>query len=69
VNWKSGPGSSNNLVAMYGLNVKPNQTYYFRARMPRAEGSSLSFILEPLNIDEARLLLAQYSHAISTVKE
>lgn len=69
VSWKSGAGSWNNLVAVYGFNAKPDQTYYFRASMPRAAGISFSLILDSLNIDEARLLLAQYPHAMSAVKK
>jgi hypothetical protein len=58
------------LTAAYGLNVKPDETYYFRARMPRGETFAyFPLILEPLNIDEAQLLLARYPHADSTVKK
>jgi hypothetical protein len=54
------------LTAVYGLDSKPDRAYYFRARMPRGETSTFfSLILEPLNVDEARLLMAQYAHATS----
>ena len=69
VNWKSGLGSSNNLVAVYGFHAKPDQTYYLRASLPRGQGIQFTLTLGPLNIDEARLLLAQYPHAVSTVKK
>lgn len=63
-------GSFVYLTAAYGLNVKPDQTYYFRVRMPRGGTStSFSIILEPVNIDEAQLLLAEYAHATSTAKK
>ena len=69
VSWQQGMGSANNLIAVYGLEVKPDQTYHFRATMARGEGLSHALNLEPLNIDEALLLLARYPHASSTVKK
>jgi hypothetical protein len=58
------------LTAAYGLDAKADQTYYFRARMPRGETfTSFSLILELLNVDEARLLMAQYAHATSMPKK
>ncbi|HTU52151.1 MAG TPA: hypothetical protein VMF56_16290 [Acidobacteriaceae bacterium] len=68
VSWQAGMGSSNNLIAVYGFDAKPNQTYYFRASIPRGQGISFSLNLEPLNIDEAQLLLARYPQASSTIK-
>jgi hypothetical protein len=63
-------GTFTHLNAAYGLEIMAGQTYYFRVRMPRGGTStSYSIILEPLNIDEAQLLLARYSHADSTVKK
>ena len=63
-------GNFIHLNAAYGFDVKPNQTYYFRVRMPRGQTfTTYSLILEPLNVDEARLLIAQYAHATSTVKK
>jgi hypothetical protein len=69
VNWKAGLGSANNLVSVYGFNAKPDQTYYFRASMPRELGTSFALILDPLNTDEARLLLARYPNAKSSIKK
>ncbi|HVC90630.1 MAG TPA: hypothetical protein VND66_08410 [Acidobacteriaceae bacterium] len=55
-------------VALYGFNAKPDQRYFFRVRMPRI-GNTTALLLDPLNIDEAQLLLARYPHASSTVKK
>ncbi|MGB8477477.1 MAG: hypothetical protein WCE63_01375 [Acidobacteriaceae bacterium] len=69
VSWQQGMGSSNNLIAVYGLEAKPDQTYYLRANIARGESVLHALTLEPLNIDEAHLLLARYPHANSTVKK
>ncbi len=68
VSWQEGMGSSNNLIAVYGLEAEPDQTYYLRANIARGESVLHALTLEPLNIDEAQLLLARYPHASSTVK-
>ncbi|MHB1743621.1 MAG: hypothetical protein ACYCRE_02490 [Acidobacteriaceae bacterium] len=64
VNWQTDFGSSRE-VAVYGFEAKPDQTYYFRASLPRGEGIVFSLTFGPINIDEAQLLLAQYPHATS----
>lgn len=69
VSWKQGVGKTNNMIAVYGLNAESGQTYYFRATMARGDSLSHAMILEPLNIDEAQLLLASYPLAHSTVKK
>lgn len=68
VSWKQGIGEANNMIAVYGFNAASDQTYYFRATMARGDSLSHAMILEPLNIDEAQLLLASYPLAHSTVK-
>jgi hypothetical protein len=52
-------------VALYRFNAKPDQQYFFRVRMPRVENTT-ALLLDPLNIDEAQLLLALYPHALAT---
>lgn len=69
VSWQQGMGSSNNLIAVYGLDAKADQTYYLRANIARGESVIHALTLEPLNIDEAQLLLARYPHANSTTKK
>jgi hypothetical protein len=69
VSWKQGRGQTNNMIAVYGFDAESDQTYYFRATMARGDSLSQAIILEPLNIDEAQLLLASYPHAHSTVKK
>jgi len=68
VSWQPGIGNSRDLIAVYGFEAKPAQTYYFRARMANLP-NGLGILLAPLNIDEAQLLLAQYPHATSTPKK
>jgi hypothetical protein len=69
VSWQQGIGSANNMIAVYGFEARPDQTYYLRATMARGEGLSHALSLEPLNIDQAQLLLARYPLASSTVKK
>jgi len=67
VNWQTSFRSSRS-VAVYGFEAKPNQAYYFRARFTNL-AIEPGMVLEPLNLDEAQLLLARYPHANSTVKK
>jgi hypothetical protein len=69
VNWKSGPRAVQNLLALYGFQAKPDQTYYFRATFRRIGGIDFALTLALLNPDEARLLLAQYPRAQWSVKK
>lgn len=55
-------------VALYGFDAMPDRRYFFRVRMPRIENTT-ALLLDPLNADEAQLLLARYPHATSTVKK
>jgi hypothetical protein len=69
VNWKSGAGTLKNLAALFELDAKPDQTYYLRASFTRVEGIDFTLRFAPLNIDEARLLLAQYPRARWSAKK
>lgn len=55
-------------VVLYGFNAKPDQVYFFRVRMPDI-GKTTGLLLDPLNIDEAQLLVAEYPHATSTANK
>lgn len=69
VNWKSGLGAVKNLVALYGLDAKAGETYYFRASFRSTGAIGFALTLDPLNVDEARLLLAQYPRATWSEKK
>ncbi|HTV82154.1 MAG TPA: hypothetical protein VME18_05850 [Acidobacteriaceae bacterium] len=69
VNWKSGAGTVKNLVALFELDAKPDQTCYFRAGFTRVEGIDFTLRFAPLNSDEARLLPGQYPRARWSVKK
>ncbi len=69
VNWQPGfLAPPHSTTSLYAFEAKPNQTYFFRARMPDLP-NGLGILLGPINIDEARLLLAQYPHAMSQKKK
>lgn len=71
VNWQSKFRRLSKLVSVTQLIVQPNRTYYFRARILTRdiyEGSSwYTLDLEPIDVDKAELLLAQYPHAKSSI--
>ncbi|MHB8303477.1 MAG: hypothetical protein ACYDC6_11660 [Acidobacteriaceae bacterium] len=67
VNWQPGfLAPPHSTTALYAFDAKPHKIYFFRARMPDLPNGS-GILLEPLNIDEALLLIAQYPHATSSV--
>jgi len=69
VNWQPGfLAPPHSTTFLYAFDAKPDQTYFFRARMPDLP-NGLGILLAPLNIDEAQLLLAQYPHVTSTEKK
>lgn len=70
VDWQSKFKRLNKLIAFEHFSAKPGQIYYFRSRILTTDVVNnipvyaLSF--DSINSDEAKLLLAQYPHGIST---
>lgn len=73
VNWQSKLKQLNKLIALTDFKAKPGQAYYFRSRFLMTyvlnDGPFYTLDLEPINSDEAMLLLARYPHSVSTLEK